>query len=190
MKTKRDRSRSLHSFVRNFLLLFCAIGLVSLTYSASQKAGHAQTVSAKRALTHQDYDSWRSVQGSQISNDGKFVAYALIPQDGDGEIVVRDLARSEWRYPRGWRPPQPPPDLSDPTVATNFLTTMSRISRPFFTADSRYLIFTIEPNKADVLKARKEKKKPEEMPQNALGIMDLSSGQGGQVTRIERVKSF
>src|SRR5262249_41760085 len=121
------------------------------------------------------------------SRDGKFIAYALIAQDGDGEIVVREIAKSEWRYSRGWRPPLPPPDLSDPTAATNFINTMGRLTRPFFTADSRYLIFTIEPNKADVLKARKEKKKPEEMPKNALGIMDLSNG---QVTRVERAKNF
>ena len=38
-----------------------------------------------------------------------------------------------------------------------------------------------------MLKARKEKKAPDAMPKNALGIMDLTTG---QTTRIERVKSF
>jgi len=48
-------------------------------------------------------------------------------------------------------------------------------------------VFTIEPLKADVAKAKKEKRKPEAMPKNGLGIMDLATG---TVTRIEKVKSF
>jgi dipeptidyl aminopeptidase/acylaminoacyl peptidase len=148
----------------------------------------AQQTAEKRPLTHHDYDSWRSIQGTQLSRDGKFLAYALIPQDGDGEIVVRNLATGvEWRHGRGYRPPAPPPDFSDPTAATTFFSQVNRLTRPAFTSDSRYLIFMIEPTKAEVTRARKEKKKPEEMPKNALGIMDLASG---QVTRIERVKSF
>src|SRR5215510_5615382 len=148
----------------------------------------AQQSATKRPLTHNDYDGWRSIQGQSLSRDGKFVGYALVPQDGDGEVVVRNLATGkEWRYGRGLRPPTPPPDLSDPTAAQSFFNQQSRLTRPSFTADSRFAVFTIEPNKADVLKARKDKKKPEEMPKNAMGIMDLSTG---QVTRIERVRGF
>jgi dipeptidyl aminopeptidase/acylaminoacyl peptidase len=146
-----------------------------------------QAAPAKRALTHQDYDSWRSVTAQQISRDGKFVAYAYMPQDGDGEIVVRNLATGvEWKAPRGYRPPVPPPDDSVPNTA-EILAEQARLLRPVFTADSRFLIFGTEPTKAEVNKAKKEKKKPEDMPRNGLSIMDLSNG---TVTRIERVKTF
>ncbi|MDX2032075.1 MAG: prolyl oligopeptidase family serine peptidase [Blastocatellia bacterium] len=152
------------------------------------RAQQAQPAMAKRPVTHQDYDKWRSIQGQAISRDGKFIAYAAMPQDGDGEIIVRNVATgSEWRSPRGWRPPAPPPDASAPAAAAGAFAAMSAMTRPRFTADSRFAVFTIEPSKAEVLKARKEKKKPEEMPKNALGIMDLATG---QVTRVERVKSF
>ncbi|HEV2667025.1 MAG TPA: prolyl oligopeptidase family serine peptidase, partial [Blastocatellia bacterium] len=130
---------------------------------------------------------WRSIQGQTISREGKFIAYSLIPQDGDGEVVVRNLATGvEWRYGRGWRPPAPPPD-GDETPGPAAIAQAGRLSRVQFTADSRFAAFTIEPNKDDVLKARKEKKTPDAMPKNALGVMDLSNG---QVTRVERVKSF
>ena len=34
-----------------------------------------------------------------------------MPQDGDGEIVVRNIATGvDWKAPRGYRPPVPPPD--------------------------------------------------------------------------------
>src|SRR5262249_22454606 len=135
----------------------------------------------------QDYDSWRSITTSQVSRDGKFVAYPYMPEDGDGEIIVRNIATGvDWHAPRGYRPPVPPPD--DPAVSfAEFQAEQNRLVRPVFTADSRFVVFTTEPTTAEVSKAKKEKKKPEDMPKNGLSIMDLSNG---TVTRIERVKSF
>jgi len=161
--------------------LVCAFALMASMVLAQQ------TTAPKRPLTHQDYDSWRSILAQQVSRDGKFVAYAYMPQDGDGEIVVRNIATGvDWRAPRGYRPPLPPPD--DPgTNLVEFQAEQARLVRPVFTADSRFLVFTVEPTKAEVNKAKKEKKKPEDMPKNALSIMDLSNG---TVTRIERVKTF
>ncbi|HEX7332326.1 MAG TPA: prolyl oligopeptidase family serine peptidase [Pyrinomonadaceae bacterium] len=163
------------------IALLCTLALFATMALAQQAAP------AKRALTHQDYDSWRSVVAQQISRDGKFVAYAYMPQDGDGEIVVRNLVSGvEWKAPRGYRPPVPPPDDPGTNVA-EFVAEQARLLRPVFTADSRFLIFGTEPTKAELNKAKKEKKKPEDMPKNGLSIMDLSNG---TVTRIERVKNF
>jgi dipeptidyl aminopeptidase/acylaminoacyl peptidase len=170
--------------------LACTLVLAAIAFNShpSQAQQAAATAQAKRALTHQDYDAWRSISGTTLSRDGKFLGYAALPQDGDGEVIIKNLSTgTEWRAPRGWRAPTPPPDLNDPTTAQTFIAAQGRVGRPFFTADSRYAVFTIEPLKADVLKARKEKKAPDAMPKNALGIMDLASG---QVTRVERVKSF
>ncbi len=163
----------------------CAVVLLISTFSAyAQQPAPAQ---AKRPLTHNDYDSWRSIQAPQISRDGKFVAYAYMPQDGDGEIIVRNVATGvDWRAPRGYRPPVPPPDDPGANVA-EFQAEQARLLRPVFTADTRFVVFGTEPTKAELNKAKKEKKKPEDMPKNGLGIMDLTTG---EVTRIERVKSF
>src|SRR6185503_7399239 len=169
--------------LKRSVALLCTYALL-VSMALAQQAAPATT---KRPLTHQDYDSWRSVLAQQVSRDGKFVAYAYVPQDGDGEIVVRNIATGvDWRAPRGYRPPVPPPDDPGTNIA-EFQAEQARLLRPVFTADSRFLIFTTEPTKADVNKAKKEKKKPEEMPKNGLGIMDLSTG---TVTRVERVKMF
>jgi len=174
------------SLVKKSVSLFCATFLLfsSLSIAFAQQP---QTAATKRALTHQDYDSWRSIQAQQISRDGKLIAYAFMPQDGDGEIVVRNIASgAEWRAPRGYRPPTPPPDNPGANVG-EFLAGLTRIVRPNFTADNRFVVFGIEPTKAEITKAKKEKKKPEDMPKNAIGIMDVSTG---QVTKIEKVKNF
>ncbi|MDX6385995.1 MAG: hypothetical protein QOK48_3568 [Blastocatellia bacterium] len=161
----------------------CLVALLASSFSNSL----GQQPATKRSITHQDYDSWHSIQSPQISRDGKFITYAYMAQDGDSEIVVRNLASgAEWRAPRGYRVPAPPPDDSIPNVA-ELIAANARLSRPVFTADARFVVFSIEPTKAEVNKAKKEKKKPEEMPKNALGIMDTSTG---QVIRIEKVKSF
>src|SRR5215217_2225935 len=163
--------------------LVCTVALLATMVVAQQQA----PAPAKRPLTHQDYDSWRSILAQQVSRDGKFVAYAYVPQDGDGEIVVRNIATGvDWRAPRGYRPPVPPPDDPGANLA-EFQAEQARLLRPVFTADSRFVVFSTEPTKAEVTKAKKEKKKPEDMPKNGLGIMDVSNG---AVTRVERVKTF
>ena len=170
--------------------LFCAITLSATMLSSIPWHVAAQQPSpapAKRPITHQDYDSWRSILATQVSRDGKFVAYAYVPQDGDGEIVVRNIATGvDWRAPRGYRPPVPPPDDPGANIA-EFQAEQARLLRPVFTADSRFVVFSIEPAKAEVNKAKKDKKKPEDMPKNGLAIMDLTNG---TVTRVERVKTF
>src|SRR5581483_9237196 len=129
----------------------------------------------KRPLTAADYDAWRSIQGQTLSRDGKYLAYALVPQDGDGEVVVRHLeSGKEWRANRGAapvNPPQPAAVAEPPTGPPPFA------GRPAFTADSRFVVFQILPAKADTDKAKREKRKPEDMPKNALGIIDLATGE-------------
>jgi dipeptidyl aminopeptidase/acylaminoacyl peptidase len=117
---------------------------------------------AKKPITHDVYDKWRSIQGTRIARDGSWLVYALVAQDGDGELVVKNLAGgTEHRHPRG--------------------------SAPVLTVDNTFVVFTIVPPKSEVDKAKKDKKKPEEMPKNQLGIMSLADG---KVTTIDRVKSF
>src|SRR6476660_1361654 len=81
--------------LKNSITLLLFLALISSSGLAGQGA-------AKRPLTHGDYDSWRAIQGQSLSRDGRVVAYALAPQDGDGEVVVRNIATGvEWRHSRG-----------------------------------------------------------------------------------------
>src|SRR5436309_4910994 len=175
--------KSLNHLSRRYVSLLCAIALIatSLAHAFAQ-----QPTTTKRPLTHKDYDTWHSIQAPQISRDGKFVAYAYMAQDADSEIVVRSVAAgTEWRAARGYRPPAPPPDDSIPNFA-ELIAAQGRLARPAFTADSRFMVFSIEPAKAELNKAKKAGRSPTvregagttasrdaDMPKNALGIMDL-----------------
>src|SRR5450830_573964 len=60
---------------------------------------------AKRAITQDTYDQWRTISGATLSPDGKFAAYTLSPVVGDGEVVIRATGTgtdTEWRFARGY----------------------------------------------------------------------------------------
>jgi dipeptidyl aminopeptidase/acylaminoacyl peptidase len=184
---RRSLLRSTASWSCVFALFLSIVGLWPVNGVRAYDVEVSQASTSKRALSHQDYDTWRSIVAPQISRDGKFIAYSFQPQDGDGEVVVRNVSSgTEFRTPRGYRPPVPPPDDPGANIA-EFQAAQARLVRPMFTADSRFLVYVIEPLKAEINKAKKDKKKPEDMPKNAMGIMDLSTG---NVTRIEKVKNF
>jgi dipeptidyl aminopeptidase/acylaminoacyl peptidase len=134
----------------------------------------------KRPLNHSDYDGWRSIVGQRLSADGKFLAYGLFPQEGDGEVVIRNLVTGkEQREPAGMRPaPTPPsPDQEGPPPEARGATLT-------FSADSRTLVFSTFPAKAESDKARKDKRPA---PKDGMVIVELASG---KTTRVERVKRF
>src|ERR1041385_7792916 len=74
-----------------------------LPLAAQTAAPAASAPAAKRALTQADWDGWRSITGATLSNDGRWAAYTLIPQVGDGELVIRSTrGATEYRVPRGF----------------------------------------------------------------------------------------
>jgi len=143
----------------------------------------AQTpVSTKRPLTYDVVDSWKSIQGTRLSDDGRWLAYATSSQSEDGELVVRNVASGqEFKHARG--------------------------TSPTFTPDGKFVIFTIAQAKADEEKeaaatpagsetpaaeapaqgARGGRGAAARTPRTGLGIMTLPDG---QVKTFDKVGSF
>jgi len=149
--------------MRSRLHVRSSLVLVFLLCTALAPAWSQPAAAQKKVITHDVYDSWKSIQGTKISADGTWIAYALTPQEGDGELVVRNLKTSaEIRAPRG--------------------------RDPLITSDNTFVVYAIAPLKKDVDQARKAKRKPEDMPKNGVGIVNLATGQATTVA--EHVKSF
>jgi len=145
-------------------------------------AGIAQTP-AKRPLHHRDYDSWRTISGQTLSRDGKFLAYSLFPEEGDGEIVVRNLATGkESRESAGSLPPAP--DTQNFEAPAEGPGGGGRGARLAFTADGKFLISTAFAKKADTDQAKKDKKRADEMPKPSLLIFDLSAMKSSRVADV------
>ena len=152
-----------------------------LTAAMLLSAAFAQ--SGKRPLNHHDYDGWRTIASQRLSADGKFLAYSVFPQEGDGEVVIRNLVTGKEQHePAGARPvaEQAAVPEEGPAPAPRSVTLL-------FSADSRTLVFSTFPPKADTDKAKKEKKTPAQMPKDGMVIVDLASG---KAIRVERVKRF
>jgi dipeptidyl aminopeptidase/acylaminoacyl peptidase len=140
---------------------------------------------AKRPLTHADYDGWRSISNQTLSNDGRYLAYFVMPQEGDGEMIVRHLVNgTEKKHPRGGKGGAADPGAGPGSEAA---APVARGGRPYFTADGRFLVFNSSPTKGEIAAAKAAKRKADEMPQAGMAVMDLSTG---QVTTTERVRSF
>src|SRR5688500_3506867 len=125
----------------------------------------AQNVSQKKALTQADWDRWRSIQGAALSNDGKWAAYTLSPQVGDGEFVVRPTTgATEYRVPLGYisRPNNTPGALRPPQGGPGgggggggrFGLGGARPASPF-SADSRFAFVIAQPSKEAVEAAQR-----------------------------------
>jgi len=173
-------------------LLFCltvSFSMSAVADSASNKASvqasaQANGSAAKRPLTHADFDAWQTIATPMLSRDGKWLAYALQPQDGDGELVIRELATGKERRERvgALPPPMTTPDAENPDAPL-----IPRAIRIVFTSDSRFVVATTYPTKVDTQAARVARKKPEEMPKGGLLIINLGSA---EAVRIANVKSM
>ncbi|MAL18407.1 MAG: acylaminoacyl-peptidase [Balneola sp.] len=62
------------------------------------------TAQNKVPLTYKDFDQWKSISGQTLTPDGRFLIYALNPQEGDGAIKVQNLRNNkEVSHARGER---------------------------------------------------------------------------------------
>ncbi len=118
--------------------------------------------SDKKPLDHSVYDDWKNIQRQQLSPDGKWAAYEINPQVGDGWLYLVNLETLE-------------------------IDSMPRGTRAAFSPGSGVLAYLIAPAKEDVEKAEEEGRSRAEMPKNNLAIHLLEDG---HTSVIENVKSF
>ncbi len=143
--------------------------------------------SSKRPLHHNDYDAWRSISGQLLSPDGRFLAYSLVPQEGNSEVVVLNLATGQEK--REWvGSPPPPPEQGDETPEPGGGPPGARRGVTMrFTSDSRFLVSTAFPSKEETEKARRDRRPAAEASGNGLVIFNLASG---AVTRMAGVRGM
>lgn len=147
------------------ILIIVLIFLAPICLNSSDTVG-------KRSLTHNDYDSWKSITSSRISSDGTWILYIETPQDGEAELVVKNMSKNgvEFRHTVGY---------------SGEGTDAERAASPQFSHDISSVLFLISPSQQEIKEAKKDKKNNK--PKKCLGIMALNSG---EVTILDKVKSF
>jgi len=118
----------------------------------------------KKPLDHSVYDGWQHIGERLISNDGNWVVYTIDPQEGDNELVIQSAdAQYKKTVPRGYT--------------------------ALITEDSRYVVFKIKPLFKDTREARIRKKKPDDMPKDSIGIIELGKETVWKAAKVKNYKT-
>ena len=121
-----------------------------------------KTSAQKKELDHTVYDSWQSIRETSFHPQGKYIIYAIVPQEGDGRFIIRN-------------------------VKTGNEFNIARATQAVFTENGEYLVAKIKPSFIETRKAKIDKKKADEMPKDSLVIVELATN---TIQKIPSVKSF
>lgn len=136
--------------------------------AATPTVAAAAASAAKRALSLEDLLSWKGIRNPTLSNDGRWMAYVLAPNEGDAEFVVRSTAAgaAETRVAIG-EPPSGFGGAAGVAVSGN----------------NRWVAYTIYPKAEDARKARRDRRPLV----TKVGVIELATGTKRE---FDRVRSF
>jgi len=128
----------------------------------------ALNVSAqKKVLDHDVYDSWQSVSGTTMTRDGKFLSFMINPQEGDNQLIIRNLTTGE-----------------EVTIERGSGVTLSQ--------DGKWAVCTVKPTFAQSRAAKNKKgAKPgdDNSPKDSLAYVDLSTMKVVKVAGVSSVRT-
>lgn len=133
---------------------------IALMMAAALMAGSA--VGAKKVLDHTSFDNWKGVRNTGISNNGEWAAYSVDPQEGDGVLCFYN-------------------------TRTGKKVKIARGYQASFTADGKWGLALVKAEYAKTRKAKIDKKKDLDLPQDSLAIVNLSTM---KVEKIGNVLSY
>lgn len=115
----------------------------------------------KKPLEIQDLVTWKDISRKSISNDGKWVVYEVTAEEGNPTTYLYSVNQKKDYH-------------------------FDRADRPAFTADNRFLTFTLHPDEA-TLKALKHKGE-KDLPADTFAIYNLSAGTFTKVPEANKVQ--
>ncbi len=164
--------------MRRTLLVFALAAAPLLAGGQDTTAAKAAAPAAKPAVPHPltltDLLTWKSIRTPQVSNDGKWIAYVLAPNEGDADVVFRATAAGskEMKFAIG----EPPAGFGGPF---GFVGTSSIA----ISGNGKWGAFTVYPKSADAKRARRTRA----TLNNKLSVVELATG---TTREFDRVRTF
>ncbi len=127
-----------------------------------------------RALSLEDALTWKGIRSAVVSHDGVWFAYVLAPNEGDSEVVLKNIkSGKESRFPIGDVPagffnPFAPPALTGGPVQ--------------FSEDSQWMAFSVHPTVKDAKRMKKERRPL----QDKVVLVELASGKKTEFDKTRR----
>lgn len=116
------------------------IGLIFTTFFLNAQSP------AKKQLSTDDFAAWKVLKNLTVSNDGKYSAFEINPQKGDGNLVVK-------------------------TLDSKREDTLSRAYDAIFSPESDFIVYKIKQPEDSIRSAKKKKLKKDQMPKDSIGIL-------------------
>lgn len=133
-----------------------------LLYALAFTVWASGAVAEKKALGHDSFDDWKAVENHPFSKDGKWGAFSVNPQEGDGILTFYST--------KGNRQVQ-----------------IERGYNPSFTSDGKWGVALIKPLYSQTREAKIKGLKEFDLPQDSLAIVNLTDL---KTERIARVNSY
>ncbi len=110
------------------------------------------TVSAQKpALDHSVYDSWKSLRGISVPQNGDILLYTIMPGEGDALLVIEN-------------------------IRTGKHIEVPRATRATLSEDGSKVVAQIKPLFSQTRDAKIKKAKKDDMPKDTLAIIDVATG--------------
>jgi dipeptidyl aminopeptidase/acylaminoacyl peptidase len=154
--------------------LRCAGLLLAVTLAAVPLVAQQPAALVKHPLTMEDLLSWKSIRFPSLSNDGRWMAYVLAPNEGDAEFVVRSTiaGAKETRVAVGEPPGGGGPGGGAAAVAPVAIS-----------GNNRWAAYTVYPKADNAKMARKDRR----TLSTKVGVIELATGTKRE---FDRVRSF
>ena len=126
-------------------------------------------------LTLDELLTWKSIRSAQVSNDGKWFAYVLAPNEGDADVVIRPAAADgkELRFAVG----EAPAAAGGPFGAAGIGQAMAPVS---ISGNGRWAAFVVYPKAAESKRARRTRASLS----NRLSVVELATGTKREFDRV------
>ena len=175
----KDLEMSLHTprtVAAVFLIAATTAGTAVAQNTASADANRASAPAASapgapKQLDPADLSFWKNIRFTALSNDGKWFAYQLVPNEGDAEVVVRPTGEGQERRFKIGEPPAPTGGFGPPVNTSVVLSD-----------DAKWLAFFTYPTAADAKKLRKDKK----TVQSGVVLLNLATGEKRDFEKVRR----
>src|SRR4051812_38787092 len=153
--------------------LWIAILVLALTPLAGTRVSTQQA--PKRAIAIEDVIAWKAVGASVLSADGQWFGYRRAPQEGDAEVVLKQVrGDKELRLPAG---EQPQADGGAGRGAAGGGTTSLA-----FSEDGKWAAFTSYPTHAAAQRLKRQRRPI----QSGVTIVNLATGDKQEYPKIRR----
>ncbi|MBL8172881.1 MAG: S9 family peptidase [Acidobacteria bacterium] len=153
---------------------------VALPYAAQTQGAKPQAQAAAqaepkapRAIELPDILAWKRVASPTVSDNGQYFASKIVPNEGDGEVVLRRLKDGkEWKFPIG----------ESQGGGFAFAGGVFASSELGFSHDGKWFAFTVYPTAKEAKRLKKERKPL----QNKIALVNLETEKKVEFEKIRR----